>query len=162
VQASYLSHPRYVQGYKKLQVMGSSAESDQHIKRNLLPGIKITTERTPTNRNNTSDMLPENNTGKDVEITESTQALKGMKQYRTPKQSKDTKDTSDNDPTNKEDPTIGSTRRENRDRNPVGKPETTLTKLSISEYNGSKNSRLTKGKEQEDTKQADKFNPSEL
>jgi hypothetical protein len=28
-------------------------------------------------------MLPENNTGKDVEITERTQALKGTKQYRT-------------------------------------------------------------------------------
>ena len=70
--------------HNKLQVMGSSAESDQHNKRNLLPGIKSTTERTPTNRNNTSDMLPENNTGKDVEITERTQALKGTKQYRTP------------------------------------------------------------------------------
>ena len=80
MQASYLSHSRY----NKLQVMGSSAESDQHNKRNLLPGIKSTTERTPTNRNNTSDMLPENNTGKDVEITERTQALKGTKQYRTP------------------------------------------------------------------------------
>jgi hypothetical protein len=88
VQASYLSHPRY----NKLQVMGSSAESDQHSNRNLLPGIgiKSTTERTSTNRNNTSDVLPENNTGKDVEITESTQALKGMEKYRTPKQSKDT------------------------------------------------------------------------
>ena len=51
-------------------------------------------------------MLPENNTGKNVEITESTQAFKGMGKYRTPKQSKDTKDTDDNDPTNKEDPTI--------------------------------------------------------
>jgi len=59
----------------------------------LLPGIKNTTERTPTNRNNTSGMLPENNTGKNVEITESTQAFKGMGKYRTPKQSKDTKDT---------------------------------------------------------------------
>jgi len=107
-------------------------------------------------------MLPENNTGKDVEITESTQALKGMKQYRTPKQSKDTKDTGDNDPTNKEDPTIGSTRKENRDRNPDGKLENTLTKLSISEYNENKHSELTKGKEQDNAKQTDKFNPSEL
>ena len=134
--------------HNKLQVMGSSAESDQHSKRNLLPGIgiKSTTERTSTNRNNTSDMLPENNTGKDVEITESTQALKGMEKYRTPKQSKDTKDTGDNDPTNKEDPTIGSTRKENRDRNPDGKLENTLTKLSISEYNENKHSELTKNK----------------
>jgi hypothetical protein len=98
-------------------------------------------------------MLPENNTGKNVEITESTQAFKGMEKYRTPKQSKDTKDTGDNDPTNKEDPTIGSTRKENRDRNPDGKPENTLTKLSISEHNGNKHPGLTKGKEQDDAKQ---------
>ena len=117
--------------YNKLQVMGSSAESDQHNKRNLLPGIKSTTEQTPTNRNNTSDMLPENNTGKDVEITERTQDLKGTKQYRTPNNKMRTsKAPLDNYPTNKVDPTIGSTRRENRDRNPVGKPEIPLTKLS--------------------------------
>ena len=142
--------------------MGPALNLIIHPKRNLLPGIGIknTTERTSTNRNNTSDMLPENNTGKDVEITESTQAFKGMEKYRTPKQSKDTKDTDDNDPTNKEDPTIGSTRKENRDRNPAGNPESTLTKLSISKYNGSEHSRLTKEKEQDDTKQADKINPS--
>ena len=142
--------------------MGTSAESDRHSKRNLLPGIKNTTERTPTNRNNTSDMLPENNTGKNVEITESTQAFKGMGKYRTPKQSKDTKDTDDNDPTNKEDPTIGSTRREIQDRNPDGKLENTLTKSSISEYNENKHSELTKGKEQDNAKQTYKINPSEL
>ena len=149
--------------HNKLQVMGSSAESDQHNKRNLLPGIKSTTERTPTNRNNTSDMLPENNTGKDVEITERTQALKGTKQYRTPNNKmRISKATLDNYPTNKVDPTIGSTRRENRDRNPVGKPEIPLTTSSISKSNGSEHSRLTKEKEQDDTKQADKINPSEL
>ena len=101
-------------------------------------------------------MLPENNTGKNVEITESTQAFKGMGKYRTPKQSKDTKDTDDNDPTNKEDPTIGSTRREIQDRNPDGKLENTLTKSSISEYNENKHSELTKGKEQDNAKQTDK------
>ena len=130
--------------YNKLQVMGSSAESDQHNKRNLLPGIKSTTERTSTNRNNTSDYAPENNTGKDVEITESTQALKGTKQYRIPNQKMRTsKDISDNYPTNKVDPTIGSTRRENRDRNPVGKPEIPLTTSSISKSNGSEHSKLS-------------------
>jgi hypothetical protein len=108
-------------------------------------------------------MLPENNTGKDVEITERTQDLKGTKQYRTPNNKMRTsKATPDNYPTNKADPTIGSTRRKNRDRNPVGKPETPLTKSSISKYNGSEHSRLTKEKEQDDTKQADKINPSEL
>jgi hypothetical protein len=112
-------------------------------------------------------MPPENNTGKDVEITERTQALKGTKQYRTPNNKmRISKATLDNHPTNKVDPTTGSTRRENRDRkgtrNPVGKPEIPLTTSSISKSNGSKHSRLTKGKEQDDTKQADKINPSEL
>jgi hypothetical protein len=83
-------------------------------------------------------MLPENNTGKDVGITERTQALKETKQYRTPNNKmRISKATLDNYPTNKVDPTIGSTRRENRDRNPVGKPEIPLTKSSISKHNGS-------------------------
>jgi hypothetical protein len=43
--------------YNNLQVMGSSAGSDQHNKRNLLSGIKRTTEQTLSNRNNTIDTL---------------------------------------------------------------------------------------------------------
>jgi hypothetical protein len=62
--------------HNNLQVMGyqHSAESDQHNQRNLLKhsGNKSTTERTLTNRNNTNEMLPENNTGKDVEAVERT------------------------------------------------------------------------------------------
>jgi hypothetical protein len=70
--------------YNNLPVMGSSAESDQHNKRNLLSGIKSTTGQTLANRNNTFDMLPENNTGKDAETAARIQALEMTKQYITP------------------------------------------------------------------------------
>jgi hypothetical protein len=74
------------------------------------------------NRNNTSEVLPENNTGKDAETAERIQALEMTKQYITPSNKMRTsKATLDNYPTNKLDPTIGSTRKENRDRNPVEK-----------------------------------------
>ena len=62
--------------YNNLQVMGYSAESDQHNQRNLLSGIKSTTKQTLTNRNNTFDMLPENNTGKDAEAVARIYAIK--------------------------------------------------------------------------------------
>ena len=71
------------------------------------------------------------------------------------------KATPDNYPTNKLDPAIGSTRKENRDRNPSGKTELSLTTSSISEFNGSEHSKLTKEKEQYDTKQADKDKESQ-
>jgi hypothetical protein len=58
------------------------------------------------------------------------------------------KATLDNYPTNKVDPTTGPTRRENRDRNPVGKTEIPPTTSSISKPNGSEHSKLTKEKEQ--------------
>jgi hypothetical protein len=149
--------------YNNLQVMGYSAESDQHNQRNLLPGIKSTTEQTLTNRNNTFDMLPENNTGKDAEAVARIYTIKMTKQYITPSNKMRTsKAALDNYPTNnKLDPTIGSTRKENRDRNPVGKTELALTTSSISKSNGSEHSELTKEKEQDDTKQADKDKESQ-
>jgi hypothetical protein len=64
--------------------------------------------------------------------------------------------------TNKLDPTIGSTRKENRDRNPVKKMELSLTTSSTSKPNGSEHSKSTEEKEHDDTKQADKINTSEL
>jgi hypothetical protein len=88
--------------------------------------------------------------------------LKMTKQYITPSNKMRTsKATLDNYPTNKLDPTIGSTRKENRDRNPVGKTELSLTTSSISKSNGSEHSKLTKEKEQYDTKQADKDKESQ-
>ena len=67
-------------------------------------------------------MLPENNTGKDAEAVARIYAIKMTKQYRTPNNKmRISKAISDNYPTNKVDPTIGSTRKENRDRNPVEK-----------------------------------------
>jgi hypothetical protein len=53
-------------------------------------------------------MLPENNTGKGVEITERTQALKGTKQYRTPNNKmRISKAIRDNHPTSKDANTSG-------------------------------------------------------
>jgi hypothetical protein len=94
--------------HNKLQVMGyqHSAESDQHNQRNLLKhsGNKSTTERTLTNRNNTNEMLPENNTGKDVETVERTHTIKMAKQRVTPGNEMRTPTaTLDNFPTNKLD-----------------------------------------------------------
>jgi hypothetical protein len=67
-------------------------------------------------------MLPENNTGKDAATAERIQALEMTKQYITPSNKMSTsKATLYHYPTNKSDPTIGSTRKENRGRNPVEK-----------------------------------------
>jgi hypothetical protein len=146
--------------HNNLHVMGYSAESDQHNQRNLLKqsGNKSTTEQILTNRNNTTDMLSENNTGKDVETAVAIYAIKRAKQCATPSNEMRTpKATLDNYPTNKLDPTIGPTREGNRDRNPVVKTELTLVMTSsTSKSNGSEHSKLTKEKEQYDTKQADK------
>ena len=148
--------------HNNLQVMGYSAESDQHNQRNLLSGNKSTTEQTLTNRNNTFDMLPENNTGKDAEAVARIYAIKMTKQCVTPSNEMRTpKVTLDNYPTNKLDPTTGPTREKNRDRNQVLKTELTLTTSSISKPNGSEHSKLTKEKEQYDTKQADKDKESQ-
>ena len=87
--------------------MGYSAESDQHNQRNLLKqsGNKSTTEQTLTNRNNTIDMLSENNTGKDVEAVVRIYAFKMTKQCVTPSNEMRTpKVTLDNYLTNKLDP----------------------------------------------------------
>jgi hypothetical protein len=100
--------------YNNLQVMGYSAESDQHNQRNLPKhsGIKSTTEQTLTNRNNTNEMLPENNTGKDDETVERTHNTKMAKQREEPGDQKRTSTaTLDNIATEKLDPTIGSTRK---------------------------------------------------
>jgi hypothetical protein len=43
------------------------------------PGIKSTTEQALTNRNNTNEMLPGNNTGKDDEAVERTHNTKMAK-----------------------------------------------------------------------------------
>jgi hypothetical protein len=72
------------------------------------------------NRNNTNETLPENNTGKDVEAVEKTHAIKMAKQRVAPGNEMRTHTaTLDNFPTNKLDPTIGSTREKNQDRNPT-------------------------------------------
>jgi hypothetical protein len=47
-------------------------------------GNKSTTERTLTNRNNTNEMLPENNTGKDAETAERIHNIKIEKQQVEP------------------------------------------------------------------------------
>jgi hypothetical protein len=83
-------------------------------------------------------MLPENNTGKDAEAVAGIYAIKMTKQYITPSNKMRTsKAALDNYPTKKLDPTIGSTRKENRDRKPVVKTELSLTTSSISKFNGS-------------------------
>ena len=97
--------------HNNLQVMGYqlSAESDQHNQRNLLKnsGNKSTTERTLTNRNNTNEMLPENNTGKDVETVERIHNIKIEKQQVEPgNEIRTPTATLDNIATDKLDPTL--------------------------------------------------------
>jgi hypothetical protein len=94
-----------------------NVESDQHNQRNLPKhsGIKSTTEQALTNRNNTNEKLPENNTGKDDEAVEKTHNTKMAKQRGTRRRraTSDEKRTStvalDSIATDKLDPAIGST-----------------------------------------------------
>ena len=77
--------------YNNLQVMGYSAECDQHNQRNLLSGNKSTTEQALTIRNNT---------GKDAKTVARIYAIKMTKQCVTPSNEMRTpKVTLDNYPT---------------------------------------------------------------
>ena len=121
------------------------------------PGIKSTTEQALTNRNNTNEMLPENNTGKDDETVERTHNTKMAKQREEPGDQKRTSTaTLDNIATDKLDPTIGSTREKQQDRNLTVNTEPILMKSNISKFNRGEHSMSTKEKEHYDIKQADK------
>jgi hypothetical protein len=102
-------------------------------------------------------MLPENNTGKEVEAVERTHTIKMAKQRVAPgNETRTPTATIDNIATDKLDPTTGSTREKHQDRNPAVKTESTLTTSSISKFNRGEHSKSTKEKEHCDTKQADK------
>ena len=88
------------------------------------------------NRNNTNEMLPDNNTGKDDEAVERTQNNPIAKQGEEPDdQERTSTDTLKYIVADKLDPTIGSTRKTQQDRNLTADTEPILMKSSISKFN---------------------------
>jgi hypothetical protein len=107
-------------------------------------------------------MLPENNTGKDDETVERTHNTKMAKQREEPGDQKRTSTaTLDNIATDKLDPTTGSIREKQQDRNLAVSTEPILMKSSISKFNRGEHSMSTKKKEHCDIKQADKDKESQ-
>jgi hypothetical protein len=82
------------------------------------PGIKSTTEQALIKRNNTNEMLPENNTGKDDETAKRTHNVPIANQGEEPDGHERTPtETPECIGTDKLDPTIGSIRKTQQGRN---------------------------------------------
>ena len=80
------------------------------------PGIKNTTERALINRNNTNEMLPDNNTGKDDETVKRTQNTPIAKQGEEPDDhERTTTETLECIGTDKLDPAIDPSGKHNKD-----------------------------------------------
>ena len=114
------------------------------------------------NRNNTNEMLPDNNIGKDDETVKRTQNTPIAKQGEEPDDhERTTTETLECIGTDKLDPTTGSTRKTQQDRNLTVDTEPMLMKSSISKLNRDEHSISTDKKEHYNIKQADKDRESQ-
>jgi hypothetical protein len=126
------------------------------------PGIKSTMEQAPIKRNNTNEVLPENNTGKVDETVKRTHNVPIEKQGEEPDDhERTTTETLECIGTDKLDPTIGSIRKTQQGRNLTADTKPILMNSSISKLNRDEHSLSTDKKEHHGIKQADKDRDSQ-